>query len=81
MVTEIDELPVRPDEGAVDGLRHVFGSFEGVEVALLHCRPGAAPLCSADRAWVGALVAASPVWPVHVANDVGLRVVAPDDLR
>ncbi|TCJ30446.1 hypothetical protein [Nocardioides jejuensis] len=80
MVSEVDELPLRPEDDAASGLRHVFGSFDGVEPAFLYCRPGSSALSAADRAWVDVLVAASDAWPVHVANDVELRVVAPDDL-
>lgn len=80
MVTQIDELPIRPETDAAAGLMRVFGAFEGVVPAFLYCRPGASALNAADRAWVDALVEASPRWPVHVANDVDLRVVAPDDL-
>lgn len=80
MLSEVEELPPWPEEGAADGLSRVFGGFEGVEPAFLYCWPGTSSLAGGHRAWVEALVAASSVWPVHGANDVELRVVAPDDL-
>lgn len=80
MVSEVDELPAWPQSDAAEGLSRVFGAFDGVEPAFLYCWPGTSSLSGGHRAWVDALAAASTAWPVHVANDVELRVVAPDEL-
>jgi len=52
---------------------------------MLLTRPGRNPLDDADRSWARCLTSAAEqlgvsMWPVHFANDVELRVFAPDDL-
>jgi hypothetical protein len=54
-------------------------------VAFLLTRPGRHPMDEADRSWARGLSSAArhlgiSMWPVHFANDVELRVFAPDDL-
>jgi hypothetical protein len=66
--------------------RHVVSrSGAGGSVAMLLTRPGRNPMDDADRSWGRCLAAAADnlgvsMWPVHFANDVELRVFAPDDL-
>jgi hypothetical protein len=52
---------------------------------MLLTRPGRNPMDDADRSWARCLTSAADhlsvsMWPVHFANDVQLRVFAPDDL-
>ena len=59
--------------------------FPGSTVALLVARPGRAQLTQVDRVLSARLLAAAadaqvPLEPIHVANDVRVLVVAPDDL-
>jgi hypothetical protein len=78
-IIEIDELPRTLDDGMQESLQSMLAHFPDVSVALLYTRPGPS-WSDADRTWVRGLAAVSADWPVHMANDVELRVVAPDDL-
>lgn len=89
--TEISDLPDLPDPVMLDNLLGICATLldrtlpMGSRVAFLHARPGGRGITAADRAWGAALLAAAdhafvPVWPVHLANDHELRVLAPDDL-
>ena len=90
-LTEIDDLPAEPDEVSIDNLMGICSALldhtltEGSRPALLLARPGPAGLTALDRAWTSALVRSAdahrvPLWPVHVAGDDTVLVVAPDDL-
>jgi hypothetical protein len=90
MILEVDELPDLPDERMADGLFDACRSVietdlpEATRVAVLYAHPGRGGDLT-ERTWGRALTAAAeragvPVWEVHVANDVRLRVLAPDDL-
>jgi hypothetical protein len=90
-VTEVADLPELPDRELVTGLVQVCAHVldddlpTGTRVAILRARPGPRGITSADRAWAAALLAAAeehfvPMWPVHLANDHELRVLAADDL-
>jgi hypothetical protein len=90
-LTEIDDLPEAPDEPSLDNLMGICAALlehtlsEGSRPAVLLARPGPAGLTPSDRAWSTALVRAAqahgvPLWPVHVAGDDTVLVVAPDDL-
>ncbi len=53
---------------------------------MLLTRPGRNPMDDADRSWARQLTSAAEqlgvsMWPVHFANDVELRIFAPDDLQ
>jgi hypothetical protein len=66
--------------GHIVGRNGVNGS-----VAILLTRPGSNPMNNADRSWARGLTSAArrlgvSMGPVHFANDVELRVFAPDDL-
>lgn len=89
VLNEVERLPLRPGAGLADDvvrraarLRHEVAPRGSV--ALLLARPGD-DLDETDRAWAVALSAAAQsvglsLWPLHVATDRVLRVVAPDDL-
>lgn len=48
--------------------------------AFLFARPGGSSRTAGDLAWARILRSICDRWPVHLANDVELRVAAPDDL-
>jgi hypothetical protein len=53
-------------------------------VAMLLTRPGRNPMDDADRSWARFLISVADqlsvsMWPVHFANDIELRLPAPDD--
>ena len=87
---QIEEIPPSVDDEMCQPLleicQHIVGrNGEGGSVAFLLTRPGSDPMNDADRSWARGLTAAArhlgvSMWPVHFANDVELRVFAPDDL-
>lgn len=89
-VTQVAELPAYPDDERLDGLMYVCGEVmsglgDGASVAILISRPGGGGASDADRSWASRIVAAArrnrvTMYPVHLANDERLRVVAADDL-
>jgi hypothetical protein len=89
-LTQIEDIPRRADSKMCGSLLemcyHVVGrSGASGSVAMLLTRPGRNPTDDADRSWSRCLAAAADhhsvsMWPVHFANDVELRVFAPDDL-
>jgi len=77
----LDEVPDRPGEQLVHLLEICRRLDQEVGVAVLLSRPGSDGLSPADRAWATALAAAArrtgvSCWPLHVANDVAIRVAA-----
>jgi hypothetical protein len=89
-LTQIEEIPRWADAKTCQPLlelcQHIVGrNSAGGSVAFLLTRPGRNPMDDADRSWARGLTAAAEqfgvsMWPVHSANDVELRVFAPDDL-
>ena len=89
-LTQIEDIPRRADPKMCGSLlemcRHVVGrNGAGGSVAMLLTRPGRNPMDDADCGWARCLISAADhlsvaMWPVHFANDVELRVFAPDDL-
>ena len=89
-LTQIDDIPRSADPQLCAALLemcgHIVGSHGvGGSVAFLLARPGRNPMDDADRSWARGLTSAAQhlsvsIWPVHFANDVELRVFAPDDL-
>lgn len=82
---EVDEIPDLPGDTLGHLLEMCQHLDDGCGVAVLLSRPGRDGLTAADRAWGSALLDAARAtgvscWPLHVANDVAIRVVAPDDL-
>jgi hypothetical protein len=89
-LTQIEEIPHSADADMCRPLlemcQHIVGrDGAGGSVAFLLTRPGRHPMDDADRSWACGLTSAAQrlgvsTWPVHFANDVELRVFAPDDL-
>jgi hypothetical protein len=89
-LVQIEEIPRWADAQVCDALlemvRHIVGcKGAGGSAAFLLTRPGSNPMDDADRSWARYLNSAADhhsvsMWPVHFANDVELRVFAPDDL-
>ena len=89
-LTEIEEIARWADakicQPPLELCQHIVGrNGAGGSVAFLLTRPGRNPMDDADRSWGRGLTAAADylgvsIWPVHFANDVELRVFAPDDL-
>lgn len=81
-ITHVDDLPARATPLEVRQLVRMFRLVQAdddVGCAFLVCRPGTATLTPGDRTWARALASVTH-WPVHVASDEDVRVVAPDDL-
>lgn len=86
-VAESDQLPSRREVANLfDVLRQVIDEDpDDLSVAFLITRPGRDGIRSFDRGlsqrlMAGARTAAIPVHPVHVADDLAVRAVTPDDL-
>lgn len=89
-VIQIEEIPrsanTKTCQPLLEMCEHIVGRRgAGGSVAFLLTRPGSNPMNSADRSWARGLTVAArqlgvSMWPVHFANDVELRVFAPDDL-
>jgi hypothetical protein len=89
-LTQIEDIPGRGNAQMCGSLlemcRYIVGrNGVGGSVAMLLTRPGRNPMDDADRSWARCLTSAAEqlrvlMWPVHFANDVELRVFAPDDL-
>jgi hypothetical protein len=89
-VIQIEEIPRSANTKTCQPLlemceRIVGRRGTGGSVAFLLTRPGSNPMDNADRSWAHGLTVAArqlgvSIWPVHFANDVELRVFAPDDL-
>lgn len=85
VIVPIDDIPEQVDVGSVtrllDMVRREIPS--GAVVTMLS-RPGSGRVRESDRAWARAvedlLAHQQAHWPVHLATDDGLRVLAPDDL-
>ncbi len=86
-VVQIDEIPHRTDPAdclpLLEMARHVVP--DGGSLAILLSRAGSNAMTTDDRSWARGLTEAGVrqgirMWPVHFANDVELRVFAPDDL-
>ena len=90
ILLKIEDCPERPDVEQVANLLGVLtsvvlDSVPGGSVALLYARPGGDDQRAGDRLWARELDAAGrrvpvDVWPVFLANDDRVRIVAPDDL-
>jgi hypothetical protein len=89
-VIQIEEIPraatANMCEPLLEMCEHIVGRRgAGGSVTFLLTRPGRDPMNNADRTWARGLTSAAQqlgvsMWPVHFANDVELRVFAPDDL-
>jgi hypothetical protein len=86
-VVQIDDVPARLDAAHAELLVRALGEAAGADVGLafLVARPGRAPRSADDLTWATGLArachrAGARCWPVHLANDREITVVAPDDL-
>ena len=85
-VVRVDDVPPAPTARDLAGVATlVDGIVDGPRsCAFLYARPGGAERSAGDLAWARGLaeigLEGHRVWPVHLANDVELRVAAPDDL-
>jgi hypothetical protein len=85
-VTQVDEVPARLDDDMAVELLSLFAEVApGASLAFLYARPGLGPRTADDLSWGAALSRATRtvpvrVWPVHLADDRAITVVAPDDL-
>ena len=90
LLTTVEDPPVLPEPEEFDKMLQFCAHLLEVEVpggsvAFLVSRPGRAGTSASDRRWARGLTAAARrcgvrCWPVHVANDHELRVLADDDL-
>ncbi len=84
LIVPVHDAPLAWDGETGSGLRQVLGSFASYSFAFLFARPGGRLRTPDDLTWGRALASigrelGSP-WPVHLANDFEITVVAPDDL-
>jgi hypothetical protein len=90
MIQQVADLPEEPDALEIAKLlsfctQIIDDAVPDGSVAFLRTRPGSATWTPGDRAWAGGITQAARkasirVHPVHLANDVDLRVFTPDDL-
>jgi hypothetical protein len=87
---QIEEIPRSADAKMCEPLMEMCQYIVGPDgsdgsIAFLLTRPGRNPMDDADRSWARGLTSAAhqlgvAMRPVHFANDVELRIFAPDDL-
>ncbi|HWJ10685.1 MAG TPA: hypothetical protein VNS46_15005 [Nocardioides sp.] len=79
---QVEDVPLHPSPAECSSvqqlLEHLLDGRRSC--AFLFARPGGPARTAGDLAWARALAAISDRWPVHLANDVEVRVAAPDDL-
>jgi hypothetical protein len=85
LVVPIDDIPEDVDIAGVRRLLdHLRGELSAGTIVTMLSRPGSGRVRESDREWARAvedlLADQRPYWPVHLATDDGLRVLAPDDL-
>lgn len=82
-VLNVEDVPLHPSQEEIDGLERLLADVVADDrtCAFLYARPGGSGRTPGDLAWARALAAVpGATWPVHLANNVELRVAAPDDL-
>lgn len=82
-VVNVEDVPLHPTTAELDGVRSMLDHIidDRRSCAVLYARPGGPARTPGDLAWARGLAAATGGgWPVHLANDIELRVAAPDDL-
>ena len=79
---EIVGVPLHPQREELESLRELVehAHDHGLSCAFLYARPGGPARTEGDLVWARGLGTLDDRWPVHLANDVELRVAAPDDL-
>lgn len=86
VIAPIDDVPARPDAIMLENIGHVAAEMcdsmgPGSRVAFLLSRPGRTRVGPDEHAWALGLREVVPTSHVlHVANDVELRQMTPDDL-
>jgi hypothetical protein len=87
VVVPMDDRPLTPDPGLLEGLIHVIASQAepGGEVLLTLTRPGGQGVEEGDRAWFHALhqaaeTASVRLGPIHLGTEHGIRALHPDDV-
>jgi hypothetical protein len=90
VLIKIEDCPARPDAVTVSNLFDCLAEVLDKEapdgsVAVMFARPGADDHRDDDRQWARRLDEAGrrapiDVWPVFLANDIGVRIASPDDL-
>ena len=78
----IEDVPLHPSPAERDTIAQFLDRLldERRSCAFLFARPGGPGRTEGDLAWARTLASICDRWPVHLANDVELRVAAPDDL-
>lgn len=78
----VEDVPLQPSTAESQGIAQLVDQLldERRSCAFLFARPGGPGRTAGDLAWARALASICGRWPVHLANDVELRVAAPDDL-
>ena len=89
-IVQVAELPAHPTGDNLDALiemcvREFEDSGDDITVAMLLSRPGTDVVTDSDRAWATGISAAARAravraYPMHLANDQAVRILAPDDL-
>ena len=81
-VVNIEDVPLDPTPADLDGVLSMLGHIVGDQrsCAILYARPGGPVRTPGDLAWARGLAGETGGWPIHLANDIELRVAAPDDL-
>lgn len=79
---QVEDVPLQPHGAEIDAIAQMLDHLldERRSCAFLFARPGGPGRTAGDLAWARALAATCDRWPVHLANDVEVRVAAPDDL-
>ncbi|HWJ66755.1 MAG TPA: hypothetical protein VNT31_08765 [Nocardioides sp.] len=81
---KVEDVPLDPTDRELAGVRSLLEPVADRprSCAFLYARPGGPGRTPGDLAWARGLtgVFGAAGWPVHLANDVELRVAAPDDL-
>lgn len=90
LILPFDDMPESVDTTTIDRLfdtvreARAEGAIPYASLAVMFSRPGSGRIREGDRAWARALhdllSDQTPRWPVHLATDDGVVVLAPDDL-
>ena len=81
---KLEQMPAHPTPDAAANIGRLVEMVQGLDAGALDCaflfaRPGGPTRTPSDLAWARLLAPHSP-WPIHLANDHDLTVVAGDDV-
>ncbi|MCX6400814.1 MAG: hypothetical protein NTX33_12915 [Propionibacteriales bacterium] len=82
-VLQVKDVPLCPERSEIESVATMLDHIvdDSHSCAFLFARPGGPSRTPGDLAWARGLTeVVDGRWPVHLANDVELRVAAPDDL-